>query len=265
MKMHPWIGRDAPADGAGVRIFCFPYAGAGASCYRRLAKLLPPAEVLAVQLPGREGRLEEPPISAMDALVDAIVDGIHPHVRGRSVFLGYSLGALVAFEVARALQLGARPIDRLIVCASGGPPSVSRRRAARGVDETLEGPSNDARLIARLRELGQTPSRLLEDAEAMRVLLPAVRADFRVLDDYHYVPGPRLRCPVYAIGGDQDSTVPFADLDAWRGCTTGRFEATQVRGDHFFLHNAPEVLAQHVRRIVADKQSATACPQPRIA
>ena len=67
MKPNPqpserWLAYREVNPRARVRMFCFPYAGGGASAYRGWAAPLPPdVEVCPVQLPGREGRLREAP------------------------------------------------------------------------------------------------------------------------------------------------------------------------------------------------------------
>src|SRR5438128_11096986 len=58
--INTWLNRPKPGSEARLRLFCFPYAGGGASLYRSWAEpLASVAEILSVQLPGRENRLGE--------------------------------------------------------------------------------------------------------------------------------------------------------------------------------------------------------------
>jgi medium-chain acyl-[acyl-carrier-protein] hydrolase len=251
MKPSRWLDQETRCPGAAVRLFCFPYAGAGPSSFRRLAHgLRRSVDVLRIHLPGREERLGERAYEDMDSLVEALVPELEPYVRGRSIFLGYSLGALVAFEVARALQGGARPLERLVACASGAPSTVQSTGIAADDDDAL---------LTRLRELGATPPRLLQDRATMSVLLPAIRADFRVLDRYCFEPGPALRCGVHALGGSQDAAVPPQDLRAWQVHTTARCEVRMLAGDHFFIHGAHESFE---RQVLHSLGSAELCAAP---
>ena len=240
MKPSRWFDRDAGCTGATLRLFCFPYAGAGASSFRRLAqRLRRSVDVVRVRLPGREQRLAERGYEDMDSLIEALLPELEPLVRGRCAFLGYSLGALVAFEAARALQGGARPLERLLACACGAPSTIH---------PVLGGNDDDDALLRRLRGLAATPPRLLEDRAAMSVLLPAIRADFRILDRYRFEPGPALRCTVHALGGDRDTGVPLPELQAWRDHTTGCCDVSLLPGDHFFIHGSADAFEQQVIR-----------------
>lgn len=242
------LDQQTRSPGAPVRLVCFPYAGAGTSCFRHLAhRLRGSVDLIRVRLPGREELLDRSPPERMEAVLDALVPELEPLVRGRTCFLGYSLGALVAFEAARALQRGARPLERLLACASVAP-SVMPRDEAEGVDD-------DDTLLARLRNAGATPLRLLEDRSVMRVLLPAIRADFRVLDNYRFEAGARLRCAIDAIGGRSDANVSADDLHAWRRHTASACEVSWLPGGHFFLHDSPEAFEQRVLGALGERNT----------
>src|SRR5579863_4294649 len=92
----PWLPYLRPRPGARLRLFCFPYAGGAASVYRGFHEGLPPdIEVAAVQLPGRENRLRDPPVEDMARLVPMIADAHAPSLTGRFAFFGHSMGALI--------------------------------------------------------------------------------------------------------------------------------------------------------------------------
>ena len=111
----PWIVRKA-RPGTRLRLFCFPYSGAGASAFRGWGDAMPSLDVCAVQAPGRESRLREPPFVAMEPMVTEIVKAIRPMLdqpkikafsRSASAFLGaianrFSRTAKAAGESPRA-------------------------------------------------------------------------------------------------------------------------------------------------------------------
>src|ERR1700761_5579544 len=98
-----WIVRK-PLPAARLRLFCFPFSGGGAGAFRGWGDALPGVEVCAVQPPGRESRMREPAISQMEPLVSQIVPVIRPLLDMPFAFFGHSLGASVAFDVARRLR-----------------------------------------------------------------------------------------------------------------------------------------------------------------
>jgi pyochelin biosynthesis protein PchC len=88
----------------GVSLFCFPHAGGAASYFRGWpAGLAPGIEVLAVQYPGREDRAVEPCLTTVADLADQIQAALGPSLPGTFAFFGHSMGAILAFEVARRI------------------------------------------------------------------------------------------------------------------------------------------------------------------
>lgn len=88
-----------------MRLFCFPYAGAGDSVFHSWRKSLSDlVEVCPVQLPGRGSRIAEPPFTEMSQLVQAAGQSLAPYLDKPFALFGHSMGALVSFELARHLR-----------------------------------------------------------------------------------------------------------------------------------------------------------------
>ena len=222
-----------PRSAAPVRLFCFPHGGAGASAFRGWPRLAGAAvDVAAVQLPGREGRILEPPCREMPALVRRLGDAVLPWLDRPFAFFGHSMGALVAFELARELRRRRAPLPvRLIVSAHHAPQRRSRGRGRyRWSDE---------RLVQDLRELNGTPPSLLDRQELLRLWLPTYRADCALCETYRYGHEPPLPCAISAFGGRDDPFVTPAELRGWRRQTAGAFELRLFPGDHFFAQTSP--------------------------
>src|SRR5712672_1543756 len=115
-----WLACRQRRPDAAVRLYCFPHSGGSAGEYVRWSDWLPGIEVWGLQLPGRGPRLAEEPYLRVDALVEAIVDSVA--FRPPFAFFGHSLGAVVAFETARALRdrSGPKP-EALILSAYHAP------------------------------------------------------------------------------------------------------------------------------------------------
>jgi len=78
-------------------------------------------------------------------------------------------------------------------------------------------------------------------------VLPALRADFAVYEEYVYTPDAPLDCPISAYGGRSDPEVTEEALGAWRDQTHGPFALQFFEGDHFFLHSARRRLLEVIR------------------
>jgi medium-chain acyl-[acyl-carrier-protein] hydrolase len=236
LKRDPWFPYRQPKEGAALRLFCFPHAGAGASIFRDLAGGLPGVEVAAVQLPGHEARIAEPPVAEMARLSPAVADAIERLPPLPCAFFGHSLGAIVAFEATRELRRrGARRPLHLFASACPAPHIPDRDDA-----HTLP----DAELVARLRGFGETSEEVLANRELMEMILPIYRADAALTETYAYADEPPLDLPITAIGGREDERATMADLSAWQRHTRAAFALETVPGRHLFLQTArAEVLA----------------------
>ncbi|MDH6121017.1 medium-chain acyl-[acyl-carrier-protein] hydrolase [Kitasatospora sp. GAS204A] len=225
-----WIRPLAPRPQARLRLICFHPAGAGAYLYRSWAKLLPAdVELLAVQLPGREGRLGEPCLTDYREAVAQTHAVLRPRLDRPYAFFGHSMGAMLAYGVTRAVaEHGDRLPGRLLVSGCPGPGSSSRKpgREAWSDDELVED----------LREMGGTPEEVLTQPDLLELILPTLRADFAICAGYHAEPptGPALNIPVSVLAG-LDDTVAAADLDRWSATTSAGSSVRMFSGGHFFL------------------------------
>lgn len=233
-------------DGETIRLFCFPYAGAGASVYISPGRQWPDAlaeiaTVHPVQLPGREGRISEPPFEQLPPLIQSVCDEIESLAAAPYALFGHSLGALIAFELVRELRRRGKPEPLHLFASAHAAPRMGGRSECIShlPEETLK---------ERLRELGGTPEEVLAHPELMELLLPVIRADFAVTESYRYEDEPPLSCPITAFAGTEDAQVAVKSVDAWRNETTGPFAIHAMPGDHFFIHTHTERIWESIRR-----------------
>jgi medium-chain acyl-[acyl-carrier-protein] hydrolase len=237
---------------AAVRLFCFHYAGGSASAFRNWASHLPRSvELVAVQLPGREGRFGERFITRFDELIKTLTEALTPSLNIPYAVFGHSLGTLIGFEWIRQLKHhGIR--QPLIFFASGRrapqfanpEPPISHLPEADFVRELMKKYSD---------HLGS----VLERDDFRQAFVPQLRADFTLSETYRYRRGIKLECPIVACAGEQETEITEQELTGWQEHTTGRFNALRFPGAHFFIHSQETQLLQETKRQLS---SAIALP-----
>ncbi|GAB2608863.1 thioesterase [Paractinoplanes abujensis] len=227
-----WIRQFHTGRADSARLVCFPHAGGSASYYFAVSRALAPdVDVLAVQYPGRQDRRHEPCVTDLHVLADLVTEELTPYGDRPLTFFGHSMGASLAFEVARRLPV---PITGLFVSGRSAPtcPRDDRMHLA-----------DDHRLIDGLGRMSGTDAAVLGDEEILRLILPALRGDYQAAETYRYRPGPPLSCPVTALIGDRDDQVTEAEAKPWAERTTGPFHLHIFDGGHFYLNDhAPAVI-----------------------
>jgi len=240
-KTNPWFPSLEMPPGAARRLFCFPHAGGGTAMYARWAGRLPrEVAVCPVRLPGREIRAAEAPFESMGALVEALGEAIMPYTGVPFAFFGHSMGAVVAFELARWLRRQSRQPLALIVSAARAPQF--RRGHVPPPDPA------DEQFLAELRRLQGMPEEVLEREDLLAMVLPALRGDAALYRRYVYDEEAPLACPIHAFGGEADPNVTRRHLEAWAEQTTAGFSLRLLPGGHFY---PPEAEGELLRALAA--------------
>lgn len=237
-----WIRAFHSAPTAPLRLICFPHAGGSAIYYRPLAAALSlPIDVCAVQYPGRQDRHREPFVDDIRVLADQVAQVLPPD-GVPTIFFGHSMGASVAFEVAlRWEQLGHSPL-RLFVSGRRAPSARADYQIPLATDDDV---------LAEIRTLAGTDNRLLDDEDILRMIIPAVRNDYRAVETYLAKPETVVSSPTIAMRGTLDPRVTSNDIERWRGHTSGAFALHSFGGGHFYLEQRWHQIAALVERHVS--------------
>ncbi len=224
------------------RLLCLPYAGGSASSYRGWAgALLEVAQVVTVCPPGRANRWQECAPADFETLVDQLAQATQILLDEPLIVLGYSMGALVGFELARRLEGQGSP-PALLIAAAHLPPSIVQPNWQ---PATL----SDAKLIETVRKLGLTAPELLNHPEMMELLLPMLRADFVLGESYQYQAAQQLTTPILTIAGNQDHGAPPDRMAGWAQESVS-WTAAEIDGGHMFLNTHSAELQQLVRQAI---------------
>ncbi|MFB8206143.1 thioesterase II family protein [Kitasatospora purpeofusca] len=216
---------------------CLPFAGSGAGFFREWEKLgIPDVTLLPVQLPGREERFLDDPFAGIADAVAELTPRILADAGDRAdlALFGHSLGAVLAYEIARELErIGHPGLRHLFVSGSPGPHDGRTERATGLADEEF---------IAGVQRFAGYRHAAFDDPELVEVLLPILRADVELHENYRPTGTALLSVPVTALRGERDELVSRAQAEQWAARTSGPFSYRELPGGHMYLVDDPERL-----------------------
>jgi medium-chain acyl-[acyl-carrier-protein] hydrolase len=214
-----------------VRVFCLPYAGGSASIYRDWQQLVPDwMQVCPIELPGRGTLFAEAPAHSLAELVREVSAVLLAYEGHPFALFGHSMGALIAYEVARTLELaGSRSLVYLFL-SGARPPFLARNH------EPI-GHLPDSEFVEELRKLNGTPKEVLDHGELMELLLPMIKNDFRIIERHEFEYGKLIDTPTVTFTGVEDSEVSVSDVCQWSKLINSRLRVVELPGDHFFIHH----------------------------
>jgi surfactin synthase thioesterase subunit len=194
-------------------------------------------------------RLREPLPTDLGRLADELACALEPLTGQEFALFGHSMGALLAFELARRLERQGRPLAHLFV-AGYGAPHVYRSRT------TLHAMSHDA-AVAELRRTRAVPDLVLDDEGMSRIFVPIVQSDIGMCVKHGVdVDAEPIAAPLSAFGGALDAEVPAEAVAAWGDLTTAPFRLRILPGDHFFPAGARSELLAAVGTDLAQRRVA---------
>jgi len=231
----------APNPQARIRLFCFPYAGGGSATYRDWQEKLPAdIEVAAVQLPGREWRIEEPLLTDMKAMAADALESIRPYLDKPFALLGTSMGGTLIFELARLLREADLPAPKCLLPFACGAPHMPETK----IYHTLP----DDELIQEIRDFGVLDDEIVSHPEMLDLLLPILRADCTAHETNVFEQGAPFEFPIWVYGGIGDDTVDRDRLDAWQIHTSAECRVHMINGGHLFVDDMPPQLLDSLAR-----------------
>lgn len=224
-----------------ARVICLPNAGGGTSPYRSWAGPLSASgiEVVAAELPGRESKLDTEPFTDLRQVVDLLSEELSMLSPLPYAVFGHSMGALIGYELTRSVEARMLPMPRRLFLSSHRAAHIP---AVRPFVNSLP----TTQLIARLRDLGGTPTELLDSAELMEIYAPAIRADFAMIESYSHQPGALVLSPVTVLSGADDSSIALLDIEAWDQLVAARPISRIFPGSHFYHLNHRSELVQMI-------------------
>jgi medium-chain acyl-[acyl-carrier-protein] hydrolase len=219
-----------------LHLVCFPFAGGSVASFSKWRGILQASEiglsVCELPTPKDSGNW----VKLSYRLCQEVLTGL-ANQQARIALWGHSLGAWVAYEVAIAMQAQASPPVWLGVAAMPAPQLPKQFEAISHLP--------DEPFCTAIRAFGGTPDSLWQSPELLALILPALRRDFALREDYQWKNHAPLTLPITAWSGSQDRWASQSEVEAWGKCTTNRFEHILLDGGHFFpFENSLSLLQQ---------------------
>jgi surfactin synthase thioesterase subunit len=215
--------------GTQPKLFIFPHAGGSAQYYVPFAQAFSTdVKRVALQYPGHRGTHDVGSFTGIPDLADQVCAMLAPldHSEGPVSFFGHSMGALLAFEVARRFEDEGNPISALFVSACAAPGRVGFEYV----------PEHDRGLLDAVSEMTGANPEFLANEEFAAKILPTLRG-LRAIANYDCPPEATVSCPIYAFLGDEDEVATYERVEPWSRRTTADFSARVFPGHHFYLND----------------------------
>ncbi|MEZ8026219.1 thioesterase II family protein [Enterovibrio norvegicus] len=229
----PWFRVIKTGESIRQRIFCLPHAGGSAGYFRQWRDAVPAhTELIAVQYPGREERLNHLCIDNMEDMVSALFTQFLENpslLREPFVIFGHSMGASIAYELTlKLLDAGFKLPKTLIASATDAPGHAN---------PTHFHISSDGSLIQEIVRLNPSLSFLQEHEDLLQMILPSLRADYKLIESYgkRNAKRPPLPLPIIKLIGEDDDELSRKDALLWRNQTSTAFSLRVFQGGHFYL------------------------------
>lgn len=226
-----------------IKLILFPFAGGAGEYYQGwLNDFDDDIDVQYCQLLGRGRYMHDKAFDAIDKLIDALADNLLPLKDKHLYLFGHSMGALIAFELARYLSKHSNIAVKHLFVSGHRAPSLPYAR------EFLH-ELNDVELFCQLKKMGGVKDWLSLDD--VRPFLPMIRADFKLCERYQYQNQSPLLCPISLFYGNDDTWIQTDKLSLWQKESQQPLKSHAYSGEHFYLNHEFPSIIDNINQVIA--------------
>jgi surfactin synthase thioesterase subunit len=225
-----------------IRLLVLPHAGGAAWQWQHwLGALSADCQLQVVEYPGH-GRLQRQPlVEQLQLLAAGVRELLDDSDWQYTVIVGYSMGAVVAYELYLQLQQLRLSPAHLVLAASPLP-----WQTAFSLD--LSKLSDDELLCLLMAHWPQVMQ--LKDNSALRAsYLPLLRHDLTLLQRYRPTQMSSINCSLTLMAGRFDRAVPVENVFAWSEWAIDA-DCHSFGGDHFFISSHTEQVQKVLKTLI---------------
>ena len=234
-------------------IFCLPYAGGAASAYGDLKKIARTRniELAPVEYAGRASRMAQPFYTdlyeaARDCYEQLKIYFSKHYVPEYGIF-GHSMGSWVLYELVRLIQEKQElPQPKILFFSGNTVPQIK-------ATERMSDLSDDA-FWEQIYLLGGLEKELYEIGEFKEYILPILKNDYRILEDYAGPEVEKLKTDIKIciISGQKDN-ITEEECRQWAEFTDQPLEIQWFTGDHFYFRQEGRALIDYFCKKMQDE------------
>ncbi|AGC75273.1 surfactin synthase thioesterase subunit [Nonlabens dokdonensis] len=221
-----------------MKVLAFPFAGGNKYSFDFLRpNLNQKIQFKVLEYAGRGERISEKPMESIDSIVDDLWQSTLNFIKDTPyIIYGHSMGALIAFLMCHQIQKkGLKKPSKLIV--SGRKPFYPEKK-----EKIWCYPSEQ--FWNELISLGGIPEEIQQETSLREFFEPIIRADFKAVEEYFHGRMHTLDIPIEVLYGDEELDGED-DYLGWNKKTTNTVNFYPFKGNHFFIHNHAQVIANH--------------------
>jgi len=227
-----------------LRLFCFPYAGGSASIYNAFKELIgEEIELVAVQLPSRAERMMEDPFTDMKNLTDELYQQMRSELNVPFAFFGHSMGGSIAYDLGKKIEQFSAYAPEFIVISATRVPHIQNQNSRHLLDDTS--------FIELLRKNKASPQAVLDSQELMEMILPTIRADYKLVETYKTPRTSNLKSPVVIFNDEED--IKKEDALSWQDYIKSEVSYVEFSGGHFFIHSELNKVISEIKNLLITK------------